>query len=128
MHAASRQPLLDTVTCIREHCTIDAAGYRLEANAERTLKSPAEMAHLFRAWPEALVNTLEIAARCRFSLDELSPDEPEELTTEGRKPQEELEHTTWADDPKRTLKDRSPQGITTRLANALRHDQQPNDQ
>src|SRR3546814_284965 len=67
MHAASRQPLLDTVTCIREHCTIDAAGYRLEANAERTLKSPAEMAHLFRAWPEALVNTLEIAARCRFS-------------------------------------------------------------
>src|SRR3546814_16332824 len=36
MHAASRQPLLDPVTCIREHCTIDAAGYRLEANAERS--------------------------------------------------------------------------------------------
>src|SRR3546814_20745337 len=46
MHAASRQPLLDTVTCIRAHCTIDAAGYRLEANAERTLQSPAEMAPL----------------------------------------------------------------------------------
>src|SRR3546814_8036378 len=114
MHAASRQPLLDTVTCIREHCTIDAAGYRLEANAERTLKSPAEMAHLFRAWPEALVNTLEIAARCRFSLDELRHDYPEELTTEGRAPQEELEHLTWAGAAKRYPKDRYPNGIPDR--------------
>src|SRR3546814_6427064 len=92
MHAASRQPLLDTVTCIREHCTIDAAGYRLEANAERTLKSPAEMAHLFRVWPEALVNTLEIAARCRFSLAELRHDYPAELTNEGLTPPEERKH------------------------------------
>src|SRR3546814_5156755 len=43
MHAASRQPLLDTATCIREHCTIDPAGSRLEANAERPLKNPAEV-------------------------------------------------------------------------------------
>src|SRR3546814_31457 len=122
MHAASRQPLLDTVTCIREHCTIDAAGYRLEANAERTLKSPAEMAHLFRAWPEALVNTLEIAARCRFSLDELRHDYPEELTTEGRTPQEELEHLTWAGAAKRYPKDRYPNGIPDSVRKALRHE------
>src|SRR3546814_17273430 len=92
MHAASRQPLLDTVTCIREHCTIDAAGYRLEANAERTLKSPAEMEHLFRALPEALVNTLEIAARCRFSLDALRHAYPVELPTRGRTHHENQEH------------------------------------
>src|SRR3546814_7558375 len=66
------------------------------------------MAHLFRAWPEALVNTLEIAARCRFSLDELRHDYPEELTTEGRTPQEELEHLTWAGAAKRYPKDRYP--------------------
>src|SRR3546814_17668221 len=70
MHAASRKPLLDLVTCIREHCTIDEAGYRLAANAECHLKSPEEMAHLFRAFPEALANTTEIARRCRFSLEE----------------------------------------------------------
>src|SRR3546814_13887304 len=76
-------------TCIRAHCTIDEAGYRLAANAECHLKSPEEMAHLFRAFPEALANTLEIARRCRFSLEELRHDYPEELTTEGRTPQEE---------------------------------------
>src|SRR3546814_7245772 len=101
--------------------TIDAAGYRLEANAERTLKSPAEMAHLFRAWPEALVNTLEIAARCRFSLDELRHDYPEELTTEGRTPQEELEHLTWAGAAKRYPKDRYQNGIPDSVRKALRH-------
>ena len=80
LHQASRKPLLDIVTCIREHCTIDTAGYRLDGNAERHLKKPEAMAHLFRAYPEALANTLEVARRCRFSLDELRHDYPEELT------------------------------------------------
>src|SRR3546814_13957111 len=78
------------------------------------------MAHRFRAWPEALVNTLEIAARCRFSLDELRHDYPEELTTEGRTPQEELEHLTWAGAAKRYPKDRYPNGIPDSVRKALR--------
>ena len=40
--------LQDVVTCIREHVTIETAGRRLEANAERHLKTPEEMARLFR--------------------------------------------------------------------------------
>src|SRR3546814_8336558 len=80
------------------------------------------MAHRFRAWPEALVNTLEIAARCRFSLDELRHDYPEELTTEGRTPQEELEHLTWAGAAKRYPKDRYPNGIPDSVRKALRHE------
>jgi len=43
-HDPSRRRLHDTLTCIREHCTIDNAGWRLEANAERHLKSAAELA------------------------------------------------------------------------------------
>ena len=39
--------LADVLTCIREKCTIAEAGFRLEANAERHLKSPEEMARLF---------------------------------------------------------------------------------
>ena len=53
--------LADVVTCIRETCTIAEAGFRLAANAERHLKSPQEMARLFRDFPEAIARTVEIA-------------------------------------------------------------------
>jgi error-prone DNA polymerase len=33
MHDPSRRPLADVVACIREHCTVDEAGYRLACNA-----------------------------------------------------------------------------------------------
>src|SRR5262249_10896861 len=57
-HAPGRRALQDVITCIREHVTIDTAGRRLEANAERYLKGPEEMARLFRRAPEALGETL----------------------------------------------------------------------
>ena len=61
MHERARRPLLDILTCIREKCTIDNAGLRLDANAERHLKSAADMARLFRGHEAALAHTLEIA-------------------------------------------------------------------
>jgi error-prone DNA polymerase len=70
-HDPARRPLQDVMTCIREHCTIDEAGARLFANAERHLKPAAEMARLFKDWPEALSSSLEITDRCRFAMDEL---------------------------------------------------------
>ena len=76
-HSPERRPLQDVLTCIREHCTIAEAGFRLAANAERHLKPPAEMARLFRGYPDALGRSLEIVARCRFSLDELRYEYPE---------------------------------------------------
>ena len=62
------------------------AGERLFANAERYLKSPAEMAERFAAVPGALAHTLEIAERSTFSLDELRYEYPEELAPPGQTP------------------------------------------
>ena len=78
-HSCERKPLQDVLTCIREGCTLETAGFRLQANAERDLKSPCQMHKLFAAWPEALAATLEIADACRFSLDELRYEYPEEI-------------------------------------------------
>ncbi len=66
------------MTCIREHRTLEGAGTLLEGNAERHLKSFAEMACLFREVPEALGQTTRFLKRCRFSLDELEPSYPNE--------------------------------------------------
>ena len=56
----------DVLTCIREHLTIDKAGRRLAVNAERFLKDPDEMAHLFHAAPEAFAETLGLDAVLTF--------------------------------------------------------------
>jgi error-prone DNA polymerase len=95
MHHPARKPLLDVLTCIREKTTIDAAGWRLAANAERRLRAPAETAHLFAAWPEAVARTMEVVEKVGFSLDELTYEYPIESGRDGRTPQEELEHLTW---------------------------------
>ena len=58
----------DVMTCIRHGVALDEAGRRLKPNAEYGLKSGAEMAGRFAAYPQALAATLEIAARCRFEL------------------------------------------------------------
>src|SRR5690606_35093083 len=74
-----RRRLQDVLTCVREGTTIDRAGRRLQANAERHLKPPQQMARLFRGHEAALERTLEVVRACRFSLRELEyqyPDEP----------------------------------------------------
>ena len=94
-HVPQRRPLQDVLTCIREKCTIQEAGYRLFPNAERHLKPPAEMARLFRDYPEAIARSVEIASACRFSLDELRYEYPDETTGAGRTAREELAYLTW---------------------------------
>jgi len=65
-------PLLDVLTCVREHTTLMGAGLRLAPNAEAWLKPPGEMARLFAAYPQTVRNTLTIAEECQFSLDEIA--------------------------------------------------------
>ena len=94
-HVPERRELQDVLTCIREKCTIQTAGFRLHPNAERYLKPMDEMERLFRQYPDAIRHAEVIAEACRFSLDELEYVYPEELTTGGRTPQEELTRLTW---------------------------------
>src|SRR5690606_9025138 len=94
-HTAERRELQDVLTCIREKCTIYNAGFRLYQNAERYLKPEKEMKRLFRHYPDAIKRTQEIGEACKFSLDSLEYVYPEEITEDGRTPQEELVHLTW---------------------------------
>ena len=94
-HGPERRPLQDVLTCIREKKTIAKAGRLLAQNAERHLKAPAEMARLFRGHEDAIANTLEIAAACRFKLSELAYEYPEEPVPAGETPQSQLEKLTW---------------------------------
>jgi error-prone DNA polymerase len=95
-HIPERRRLQDVLTSIREHCTITEAGFRLAAHAERHLKPADEMARLFRGHPDALARSLEIVARCRFSLDELRYEYPEEPAPDGMTPQQRLAALAWA--------------------------------
>ena len=86
------RPLHDIVTCIREGVTIQAAGRLLAANAERHLKSPREMARLFRDCPEAVEESLAFSTRIDFTLDQLRYEYPHEPVPDGWTPQGWLEH------------------------------------
>ncbi len=94
-HHPDRRPLQDVITCIREKVTLADGGFRLEANAERHIKTPDEMARLFRGYPQAIANSIAIAEACTFSLDELRYEYPEEPVPKGYDPQAYLEHLAW---------------------------------
>ena len=113
-HIPHRRPLQDVLTCIREGVTIDAAGFRLEANAERHIKDPAEMARLFAGHQDALERTLEIAGRCSFSLDELAYHYPDEPVPPGTTAQAHLAHLTCEG-----AKARYPGGVPARVQAAI---------
>ncbi|RZL17393.1 MAG: DNA polymerase III subunit alpha, partial [Pedobacter sp.] len=110
-HDPSRRELQDVLTCVREKCTINNAGFKLHQNAERHMKSIEEMQRLFRQYPEAIQNAEYIAGQCQFSLSSLTYNYPEELTTEGRTPQEELVLLTWEG-----ANEKFPEGIPEELA------------
>jgi error-prone DNA polymerase len=116
-HTPARRPLQDVLTCIREHCTIDQAGYRLAANAERHLKPGAEMARLFARHSEALARTLEIVEACRFSLDELRYEYPIDPAPADMSVQAYLEQLAWAG-----AAERYPGGIPDKIRSLLEHE------
>src|ERR687890_2382053 len=117
-HAPDRRPLQDVVTCIREKVTIATAGYLLNPNAERHLKSPQEMARLFARWPHAIEATREFADSLHFSLDELRYEYPRETVPEGRSPQQHLEHLAW-EGAHRRWGDKVPYKVLTQLNHEL---------
>jgi error-prone DNA polymerase len=118
-HVPARRILQDIVTCIRHSVTIDELGFRRERHADRYLKPPDEMARLFGRYPEALARTIEIAQRCRFSLDELAYQYPQEAMIPGMTAQQVLEMLTWEGAAKRY-----PDEVPDKVAANLKHELQ----
>jgi error-prone DNA polymerase len=73
---AEQRQILDVFSCLHHSTTLAEAGRLLSRNAERHLKSPEEMARLFSDYPDALGNTLAIAAQCEFELEKLGYEFP----------------------------------------------------
>ncbi|MFM2130000.1 MAG: Error-prone polymerase dnaE, partial [Pseudomonadota bacterium] len=94
-HEAARRPLQDVLWCVREHCTVDQAGFRLLANADRHLKPAAEMLRLFEGYEDAVARTVEVAKLIRFSLEELRYEYPVDDVPPGETPQSLLEKLAW---------------------------------
>ena len=116
-HVPARRPLQDVLTCIREHCTLDEAGFRLFDNAERHLKTPQEMANLFHTYPYAIDQQSEIVEKISFSLDQLKYVYPVDPIPEGRTPQQELDRLTW-----RGAAERYGRRVPDRVRAALAHE------
>jgi error-prone DNA polymerase len=95
-HEPGRRIVQDVVTCIREHLTLETAGRKLEQNAERHLKPPAEMARLYAEHPDAVAQTQVLLDRIGFTLDQLKYNYPTETIGNGETAQETLERLTWA--------------------------------
>lgn len=85
-HSPARLPLADILAAIRLGTTVAGAQSRLYANAQRHLRSLAELRAIFASAPGLLERTAEIADRCPFRLDELRYEYPEELTPAGHSP------------------------------------------
>ncbi len=117
MHAPERRPLTDVVACIREGVTLEAAGKLVQANAERHLKSPREMARLFAEAPEAVEETIRFLKNLAFSLDELAHRYPEELREGFASPQAALEAFAL-----QGATARYPAGVPERVSEALTHE------
>lgn len=116
-HEPARQVLQDVVTAIRHNVTIDELGHRRERFADRYLKPPEEMHRLFSRYPEALARTIEIMERCKFRLDELAYQYPEEKLCPELTPQQALAKLTWEGAALRY-----PEGLPSKVRRNLEHE------
>ena len=116
-HAPVRRILQDVVTCIREGCTIDDAGFRRERHADRHLQTPERMAELFARHPEAIAETQRLVSRCGFDLSDLQYQYPHETEDPTEPAQATLERLTWAG-----AEQRYPAGVPEAVTRQLQHE------
>jgi len=115
MHARSRKPLQDALTATRLGQPVSTCGHALQANAEQHLRPRSRLAALYR--PEWLQATLDIAASCTFSLDELRYEYPEEIVPAGHTPASWLRQLT-EEGAQRYF----PQGLPPAVRGMLEHE------
>src|SRR6266849_6632792 len=94
-HATVRdREVMDVLTTIRHHCTLETAGHLLALNSERYLRSPREMQELFHDLPEAIGNTMELSARLSYEMRDLGYRFPSYPVPDGDTMQSFLEKRT----------------------------------
>ena len=118
-HAPEARLLQDVVTAVREKCTVDELGLRREVNADRALKSPDEMVRRFRAYPDALQASVDIAKLCTFDLGELQYQYPHEKLIDGLTAQEALERLA-TEAVERMFDGKVPQAYTDQIGHEMR--------
>jgi error-prone DNA polymerase len=115
MHARSRKPLQDTLTAIRVGKPLQECGIELLHNAEKHLRSRLALAQVY---PEDLMaETMKIAGRCSFSLDELTYEYPEEVVPEGETPASYLRRLTYEGSGRRF-----PRGVPAKVQDQIEHE------
>src|SRR5712691_9343609 len=115
MHVRSRKALQDTLTAIRLRTTVQACGHALFPNAERHLRLRMRLAQIYPA--ELLAETVRIAERCHFSLEELRYEYPEELVPAGETPASYLRKLT-----EKGLARRFPDGVPGEIRKLIEHE------
>jgi error-prone DNA polymerase len=116
-HAPERRPLQDVVSAIREKCAVDELGFRRERFMDRNLKPPQEMERRFKAFPDAIQASADIAGICRFDLGEIQYQYPYEQVMEGRTAQEALACLT-----EQAASERFPDGVPERYRDQIDHE------
>ncbi len=80
---ADDRHVLDALTCVKQKCTLDEAGQRLQINGERHVRTREEMIEIFQDMPEAIANTSELSANLEFTLEKLGYEFPKYLVPSG---------------------------------------------
>jgi len=115
MHVRSRKPLHDVLTAIGLGRPVAECGFALQPNAEAHLRTRQRLARLYPA--ELLANTLVVAARCSFSLDELRYQYPMESVLPGLSPSQTLHQYTHEGAARRY-----PRGLPPGVAQQVTHE------
>ncbi|MEZ5720753.1 MAG: error-prone DNA polymerase [Paracoccaceae bacterium] len=116
MHHARRRRLVDVLTAIRTGRRVDDLGRLAQPNAERRLRSEAEMLKLFAGFEPAVHRSGEIAERCTFSPDELRYEYPSEIS--GRNPHRPARPARPCG-PRRALPSGAPERVRGMMAHEL---------
>jgi error-prone DNA polymerase len=115
MHRRSRKPLQDVMTATRVGRPLTECGYELQRSAERHLRSRLRLAQTYP--DELLAETIRVAERCTFSLDELRYQYPDEVVPEGQTPASYLRQATYEGAGRRW-----PHGITAKVQAQIEHE------
>ena len=114
-HVRSRKPLQDVLTAIRIGQPLTECGLALLPNAEQHLRSRMRLGQLFA--PELLAQTLAVAERCHFSLNELRYQYPAEVVPAGQTPAHYLRYLTQEGAQRRW-----PQGVAPKVQTLIDHE------